>query len=133
MQYVCGKRFKGEGLAGHFNIPARSCLSVNAIGRICYKDRAVCSRSSTVAHDYFAKDDDLFGIERFTLTQEIRKLLEGAKTETHLKRWAAVEDDALCDKYRKHEHEDHWLWNDDFYGAPVPDLEYILKLIKEVK
>lgn len=132
MNYVCRKRFKGEGLAGHFNIPCGSILEENAIGRLCYEGRAVCANSSVVSHDHFAINEDGQGENRFSLTQAIRKLLEGAKTKEMAKRWTAIMEDPFCQKYSKKEHKDHWLWNDDFFKAPINDLEYILKMIKEV-
>lgn len=131
MRYICGKRFKGEGLAGHFNIPAMSVLETNDINRICFNGRAVCATTSETAHDYFAIDEDKNGTGRFILTRKIRKLLEGPKDKIHLKRWDLVMDDSICQKYEKKELKDHWLWSDEFYKAPLPDLEYILNLIKE--
>jgi hypothetical protein len=131
MSYLCRKRFKGKGLAGQFNIPYGSVLTENAIGRLCYEDKAVCASSSEISHDYFVIDDDGQGSRRFELTQSIRKLLEGAKTKIHIKRWNAVMEDAICKKYNKKEHEDHWLWSNGFFKAPISDLEYILNIIKE--
>ena len=38
-------------------------------------------------------------------------------------------EDALCQKYKKPEHEDYLLWNHDFYNADIEDLKYIANLI----
>ena len=40
-----------------------------------------------------------------------------------------VWEDARCQKYKRPEHEDHWIWNFDFYNGPVEDLRYIAGLI----
>lgn len=131
MSYICCKRFKGEGLAGHFNIPKGSVLTVNQIGRLCYEDKAVCVSSSELSHEHFAVNDDGQGEERFSLTQAIIRLLSGAKTKANQKKWNTIMEDELCQYYCRDDHEDHWLWSDDFYKAPIRDLDYILKIAKE--
>ena len=47
-------------------------------------------------------------------------------------RWDKVWADKLCQKYKRRDHADHWLWNNDFYSAPIDDLRYIAALIREV-
>ena len=37
--------------------------------------------------------------------------------------------DPLCQKYKRPEHEDFWIWNHDFYDAPVEDLRHIAALV----
>ena len=44
-------------------------------------------------------------------------------------RWDKVWGDALCQRYRRPEHEDHWIWSYDFYNAPTVDLWHIARLI----
>lgn len=131
MKYICGKRYKDEGLAGHFNIPANTTLDTNSIGRICYQNKAVCADTSKTSHDYFAINEDGKGRERFDLTQGIKRLLNGAKNKEHKRRWNVVMEDDLCQKYSRKDNEDHWLWNDAFYKAPISDLEYIIQIVKE--
>ena len=36
-------------------------------------------------------------------------------------------------KYKRVEFADYWLFNHDFYNAPIADLEYILKIVKGEK
>lgn len=38
-------------------------------------------------------------------------------------------EDPLCQKYKRPEHADFWLWNHAFYEAPVEDLRHIARLI----
>lgn len=57
----------------------------------------------------------------------IKKKLE-KRDSGYQARWDKVWGDELCQKYRRHEHEDWWLWNHDFYSAPIPDLRHIASL-----
>ena len=47
---------------------------------------------------------------------------------TASKVWA----DPLCQNYKRPEHEDFWIWNHDFYDAPVEDLRHIAALVGAV-
>ena len=42
--------------------------------------------------------------------------------------WEKVWNDKIAQKYRRPEHVNYWLWNDDFYNAPIEDLKYIAAL-----
>ena len=44
-------------------------------------------------------------------------------------RWGKIWEDALCQKYKRPDQEEHWIWNHDFYNGPVEDLRYIAALI----
>lgn len=57
-------------------------------------------------------------------------LIKLAKQDHQKERWGRVWEDPLCRKYKRPEHEDFWIWNYDFYNAPVEDLRYILKLVE---
>ena len=37
--------------------------------------------------------------------------------------------DKLCGKYRHPDHEDHFLWGNAFFEAPIADLNYIAALV----
>lgn len=58
----------------------------------------------------------------------IKNTLE-RKDSNYQNRWDKVWDDQLCQKYKRPEHEDFWLWNHDFYNASIEDLKYIANLI----
>ena len=47
----------------------------------------------------------------------------------HQKLWDKVWNDSICQKYKRSEYNDRWLWNYDFYNAPLFDLQYIAKLV----
>ena len=47
----------------------------------------------------------------------------------HQGRWDRVWADKLCGKYRHPDHEDHFLWGNAFFEAPIADLNYIAALV----
>lgn len=79
-------------------------------------------------HNFFARNDDGEGRERGYLTREIKSILQ-KKDNGYQARWDKVWEDDLCQKYKRHEHKDHWLWNHKFYNADIEDLKYIYQLI----
>lgn len=44
-------------------------------------------------------------------------------------RWDKVWENSLCQRYRRPDHEDHWIWSYDFFNAPICDLQQIAALI----
>lgn len=127
MEYITHKRFKQKSLTGDVNIPALSkCECENNI--IFHDGRPICLSTSENGHQYFAINNDGKGLERGQLTQYIQKRL--AKQDgRHDDRWYKVWNDKLCQRYKRVEHDDHWLWNDDFFKASIGDLQYIANLI----
>ena len=127
MQYIVPRRFKGKAICGYVNIPAKTICSEHD-GTIYYGDKPLCVARSENAHIFFARNDDGNGMYRGELTRKIiNKLIH--KDSLYQKRWDAVWDDALCQKYKRHEHADHWLWNHLFFNADIKDLQYILALV----
>lgn len=128
MEYVVHRRFKDKSLSGHVNLPKYTkCDELNNI--IFYDGKPICLSTSENGHQYFAVNEDGKGIERGELTQYIQKRLakqDGQRDD----RWFRVWSDKLCQRYKRIEHEDHWLWNDDFFKASISDLNYIANLIK---
>ena len=104
--YIARRRAKFSGIGGiPVNIPYGTALEVRE-GFILFDGRPVCAVTSQNAYDYFSQDDDGYQA-----------------------RWDKVWGDPLCQKYRRPEHEDFWLWNYDFFNAPVVDLYHIARLI----
>ena len=69
-------------------------------------------------------------MERGRLTQAIIKCLELKEYDTtYQERWDKVWADPVCQKYKRSDFADHWLWNYEFYNAPLFDLQYIAKLV----
>lgn len=132
MQYVTIKRFKRNGIGGYFNIPYGKHLEKRADGVLYYGEKKVCLARSSAAHEYFARDDDGKGLERGELSHAIVNRLSQPQfnsVQARNEHWQAVWNDSLAQKYRRQEHASHWLWSDDFYNAPIEDLEYIAALV----
>lgn len=130
MYYVCFQRFKQCAICGSVNIGYGERLTVK--GDFIAKDGAlICAVKSQNSHDYFSPDDDGQGLTRGKLTEDINKLLQ-RKDKKHQARWDKVWADISLLKYKHPEHPDHWLWNHDFYCAPILELERIKKMILEV-
>lgn len=127
MQYIVYKRFKSKALCGDVNIPATTDVE-NVNGVILYDGKPVCFETSENAHQFFARNDDGNGMQRGRLTQAIQKKL--AKRDAHYQeRWDKVWADPVCQRYKRTEYEDYWLWNHDFFNAEIDALEHIAKLV----
>lgn len=130
MNYVCFKRFKDNAICGQVNIPYGSILE-NDDGMLKFNGKPICFARSQNAHDYFAVNDDGRGLERGNLTSSIIKLLS-KRDKSYQERWDKIWSDLSMLKYKREEDPDYWMWNHDFYCAPIADLEHIKKLITEV-
>lgn len=125
--YIAKKRARFHGISEQVNIPYGTALETK--GQFLALDgKPVCAVTSQNAYDYFAQNDDGCGEERGRLTLSIINRLS-KHDQNHQARWNRVWEDAVCQQYRRPEHEDHWLWNYDFYNAPVADLQHIEELI----
>ena len=91
-------------------------------------DLPVCSATSQNAYDFFTQNDDGMGQERGELLNRIIPKLE-KRDAGYQARWGKIWDDPRCQKYKRPEQEDNWIWNHDFYNGPVEDLRYIAALI----
>lgn len=132
--YIVFKRFRWKTVSGNLNLPyGTQCKTINVNGDraiICEKG-IVCYVGSQAAYDYFAQNDDGNGKERGRLTSLIIKRL-GDHEEydiEHQKRWDKVWGDLICQKYKRSDYNDHWIWNYDFYNAPLHDLYHIAELV----
>jgi hypothetical protein len=130
MEYICYKRFKQTAICGSVNITYGTELEAKD-GIIYHYQNQVCYTTSQNAYDYFAINDDGKGIERGKLTADIISTL-AKRDAKHQARWDKVWADLSLLKYKRPEHADHWLWNHDFYCAPIADLERIKQMIQEV-
>lgn len=127
MQYITHKRFKDNAICGQVNIPALSVCEKNG-NTIYFDGKPVCFVTSENAHQYFARNDDGQGVERGKLTQEIQRRL-AKRDGDYQARWDKVWEDKTCQKYKREEYDDFWLWNHEFFNANIEDLRYIAELI----
>lgn len=127
VRYIVKKRMREAGISGRVNLPYGT--EVEAVdGLIIHQGAAVCAVTSRNAHLFFARDDDGQGRERGTLTLAITSKLE-KRDKDHQDRWDRVWEDETAQKYRRQDHEDHFLWDHAFFEAPVEDLRHIADLI----
>lgn len=131
--YIAVKRAKIKTVSGNVNIPYGTKLEAKG-NALTYSGRPLCAVFSSRAHEYFAQNDDGQGLLRGRLVHAIKFTL-AKNDDLHQARWDKIWDDFRCQKYKREDHDDYWLWNHDFYGAEIEDLKYIAKLIgaKEVK
>lgn len=127
MKYITHRRFKGQAIGGQVNIPAMTeCELID--DKIMYNGIIICFIRSENSHQFFARNDDSQGLLRGKFTQAIQKHLS-VRDSDYQKRWDKIWDDENCQKYKRPEHADYWLWNHEFFGAPISDLKYIANLI----
>ena len=133
--YIVKKRAKFDSISGPVNLPYGSRVKV-IDGFLCdLRGDKICSVTSQNAYDYFAQDDDHMGVIRGGLIDDIFKIIkaspsdEDKKLNERLKKWEIIWKDPVCLKYKRPEYEDFWVWNFEFFNAPISDLKYILNII----
>lgn len=125
--YISRKRARFLGLEGPVNLPCGTSL-VEKGGFLCFDGTRICAAGSQNAMDYFVSNQDGEGKERGRLVDAITARL-AKRDKNYQARWDKVWRDPLCQRYRRREHEDHWLWDKSFYAAPVEDLKAIAKMV----
>lgn len=126
--YIVKRRARFNAICGQVNIPYGT--KVEAVdGFLVLNGDRLCGTFSQNCMDFFSQNDDGNGEERGKLTISIMSQLE-KRDKNHQNRWDKVWGDKLCQRYRRKDSDDHWLWSKDFFDAPIPDLQYIEKLIK---
>ena len=127
MDYITIKRARFLSLSGNVNLPYGT--KINCINGILNVDgKYLCADHSQNAYELFARDDDGNGLKRGKLTQAIRDTL--AKRDNNYQvRWDKVWNDAICQKYKRTEYSDYWLWNHSFFNADITDLYHIAALV----
>lgn len=125
--YLCRKRARFDGISGQVNIPYGTAL-IRQDGFLMHQNKPLCGITSQNAYDFFSQNDDGMGRERGDLVGRILSKLQ-KRDSGYQARWNKVWEDARCQKYKRPEHEDHWIWNFDFYNGPVEDLRHIAGLI----
>ena len=125
--YLCRKRARFDGISGQVNIPYGTAL-ICQDGFLMHQNKPLCGITSQNAYDFFSQNDDGMGRERGDLVGRILSRLQ-KRDSGYQARWNKVWEDARCQKYKRPEHENHWIWNFDFYNGPVEDLRHIAGLI----
>lgn len=142
MPYIAHRRYKGLDVFNRpVNVPYGSQIEeviTEGGNTLMFTDSSGTPHtlgyiSSDVVYDHFSRNDDGHGFLRGKLTQNIKAALEFHPKidtpQTWQTRWDLVWADTLCQKYKKQAIEDHWVWNYEFYNAPILDLQYIASLV----
>lgn len=130
--YIARKRARFKaGCGENVNIPYGTALTVQG-GFLVWRNKLMCADTSQVAYDYFSQNDDGRGKERGELVSTILLLLKKNPNKPdprYKERWNRIWNDPFCQRFKRPEHKDHWIWNYEFYNAQVEDLQYIFRLI----
>lgn len=127
MQYISTKRFNGKAICGYVDIPELTVCDTDH-GFICWNGDWICSIGSDNSEEFFARNDDGNGLLRGKLTHSIQSALENTDDD-YQKRWDKVWADPVCQKYRRKDYDDYWLWEHDFFEADIETLRYIAGLV----
>ena len=130
MEYIVHKRFKTKAICGDVNLPAGTVCEVKG-SMITHDGKPLCVVTSENAHSHFARNDDGKGMERGQMVMDIIKRLQ-KDDELRQARWDKVWEDPVCQKYKRTEHADNWLWSHSFFNASMDDLNHIWQLIKSI-
>ena len=130
-RYIARKRARFKGFNGPVNIPWGAVLEEQD-GLLFWNSAAVCGVKSQNAFDYYSQDKDGQGQLRGKLVGAIMSTLE-KRDAGYQARWNKVWEDPRCQRYKRPEHEDWWVWNFDFYNAPISDLQHIAELVGAVR
>ena len=128
-RYIAHRRARFDRISGQVNIPYGAVLEVRD-GFLYWQGKQLCTTTCQNAFDFFSQDDDGQGRERGALVTAILTRLRPKNKQNNCQaRWDKVWENSLCQRYRRPEHEDHWIWSYDFFNAPVCDLQHIAALI----
>ena len=127
MTYLVTRRFKAKTMSGIVNLPYGTACELRG-ETIYHGGEPLCFVTSENAHNYFSRNDDGQGERRGELVRDILARLKGNQPA-----WDRVWGNLSIRKYKRVEFADYWLFNHNFYNAPVEDLEYILKIVKGEK
>jgi len=127
MKYIVHKRFKGKTVSGEVNLPAMTPCECDGVV-ITYEGKVICAAKSYAAFQHFTINEDGMGMVRGRLTRAIQNAL-AKRDDNYQQRWDKVWEDPVCQPYKRTDHEDHWLWNQDFFNADVDVLRHIAQLV----
>lgn len=129
-RYITHRRARFQSLNGVVNLPWGTAVE-NRDGFLWHGDKLLCAASAQNTKDFFVQDDDGKGETRGRLVTAIlarlapQKAHQGASSA----RWEKVWADRICKAYKRPEPEEHWIWTDNFYNAPIHDLQHIAGLV----
>ena len=133
--YVTRRRARFSSVfEGPVNLPWGTqveCRNVDGEPYLFMGDKLLCAAGSQITKEFFVQNDDGQGVQRGQLLNAIlarlapQKAHQGASSA----RWEKVWADRICKAYKRPEPEEHWIWTDNFYNAPIHDLQHIAGLV----
>lgn len=152
MKYLVVKEFNENGIWGRFNLPVGTEVIASG-GKLYFGSKPICGEASKQSQDFFARNDDGKGEERFALTQAIKAKIQTKKNDYAAKvnaiasnmlmppwereeRISEIVDESALAFERIHGNAiadaclTYGIWNHDFYTAPIQTLELIMSLVE---
>ncbi len=137
-RYITRRRARFQSMSGPVNLPWGT-EAENRDGFLWRGDKQLCAASAQNTKEFFVQDDDGQGQERGQLVNAILARLDPQKAhqEASIASWKKIWADRRCRAYKRPgcpqgrscEPEEHWIWTDDFYNAPIHDLQHIAGLV----
>lgn len=131
--YKCVHSYVGMNLFKDISIIDRGEVLYVRKGILVYKNTAICTEHSKVAHEHFFINKDGMGMTRGKLISNIKEQVKktvACFAGDRTCQWNSMLYNKTIRKYRRPQVKDtedfygvRWLFNDDFYQAPVKDLE----------
>ena len=139
MKYLLCKHFNKRGINGDFNLDKGStCNEFASI--IFHNNEPICFKTSQDAFEYFARNDDDKGYERFDLSHEILNII--AKyvmdyNDARLKEEEAEDKASKCYEairkaFPRFLKGDLDIFSFEFYEASIEDLEEVKQICLDV-
>ena len=152
MKYIVAKAFNKGGISGMFNLPVGTEV-IESGGLLHFGSKKICWVTGADAKNYFARNDDGKGEERFALTQAIKAKIQAKKNDYAAKvnaiasnmllppwereeRISEIVDESALAFERIHGNAiadaclTNGFWNHDFFNAPISTLELIMSLVE---
>ncbi|MDE6260396.1 MAG: isoaspartyl peptidase [Oscillospiraceae bacterium] len=130
-RYITRRRARFQCIfEGRVNLPWGTAVE-NRDGFLYQGGKLLCAASSQNAKEFFVQDDDGQGETRGRLVTAILARLGPQKAHQRASSasWEKIWADRKCRPYRRTEDEDYWIWNENFYNAPIGDLRHIADLV----
>ena len=80
MEYITTKSFNTNGIGGRFNLTIGTPINENN-NILYFNNLPICYKTSQYAYDYFSRNDDEKGLERFALVEQIKQRLKDLNNE----------------------------------------------------
>lgn len=152
MKYIVAKAFNGNGFWGRFDLPVGTEV-VESGGLLYFGSKKICYATADNAHNFFVRNDDGKGEERFALTQAIKAKIQ-AKKNDYAAKVNAIASNMLLPPWEREERISEivdesalaferihgnaiadacltdGIWNHDFFNAPIQTLELIMSLVE---